>query len=417
MTRHLSAALFAASLGANLLLTPGLLRPGGGQSQYISAEAKQYLDAALDVIQEESIKRDTDWAEMRKRAYSVAGAAAKPSDTYGAIRAALGYVNDHHSGFFTPDQMKVMQKGQSKGFGLLASDGYLLQITPGGPADKAGLKQGMRITAVDGKSFADDREMNMLLFGSTPMADRKAPVTVVDADGKEMTVTLEAGVFDTYVPPMSKLIDKRYGYLRIPGFVGNADASKRFAGEIQDAIRDMDRPGLRGWIVDLRIDTGGNMWPMITGLGALIGDGKIGSFVSAKGADDWYYRDGEAGIGENGIVKIVSYKLKKPDLPIVVLIDRRTASSGEATAISFIGKRNVVVMGGESAGLSTANAFKPLSDGAIINLCVAADMDRTGKRYDAKISPDVEVKTDWSRFGAGDDPVIVAAANSIDERR
>ena len=65
-----------------------------------------------------------------------------------------------------------------------------------------------------------------------------------------------------------------------------------------------------------------------------------------------------------------------------------TASSGEATAISFIGKTNVRTFGTPSAGLTSANKGFKLSDGKMILLASSYEMDRTGKNYTGKIQPD-----------------------------
>jgi len=73
------------------------------------------------------------------------------------------------------------------------------------------------------------------------------------------------------------------------------------------------------------------------------------------------------------------------------LIDSKTASSGEMTAISFIGLPNVKVFGQPSAGYVTANATIHLSDGTQLNLATSNVADRTHKIYSDKIIPDVIV--------------------------
>ena len=58
-----------------------------------------------------------------------------------------------------------------------------------------------------------------------------------------------------------------------------------------------------------------------------------------------------------------------------------------------------------------------LSDGAVLNLCEVIDMDRTGKTYDTKVSPDILVKTNWTRFNQADDRAIQAAIRWISARK
>ena len=55
-----------------------------------------------------------------------------------------------------------------------------------------------------------------------------------------------------------------------------------------------DRPGLIGWIVDLRTDGGGNMWPMMAGLGPILGEGIMGWIVYNNREYEREYRAGGA---------------------------------------------------------------------------------------------------------------------------
>ncbi|MGZ4012264.1 MAG: S41 family peptidase, partial [Flavisolibacter sp.] len=128
---------------------------------------------------------------------------------------------------------------------------------------------------------------------------------------------------------------------------------------------------------------GGNMWPMIDGLNALIKDGIIGYFVFPKSKKKipWISRN-----------TANNYKLKNTNIRIAVLIDSLTASSGEMTAISFIGLSNVRVFGVPSAGYTTANKTYELSDGTLLLLAASYAADRTKKLYLGKILPDVTIE-------------------------
>jgi carboxyl-terminal processing protease len=94
-------------------------------------------------------------------------------------------------------------------------------------------------------------------------------------------------------PPRGKLLLDKLGFIAVEGF-GGFDG-ETYATQIQDLIRELDGQDPCGWIVDLRENTGGNMWPMLAGLGPILGDGKAGTFVDADGQKvDWSYRDGRA---------------------------------------------------------------------------------------------------------------------------
>src|SRR4051794_21904980 len=70
------------------------------------------------------------------------------------------------------------------------------------------------------------------------------------------------------------------GYVRVSAFSSaTPGADRAFADGIQDQIRGADRPGLAGWIVDVRGNGGGNMWPMVAGVGPVLGEGIAGYFI------------------------------------------------------------------------------------------------------------------------------------------
>ncbi|WP_164849840.1 S41 family peptidase [Mucilaginibacter limnophilus] len=201
--------------------------------------------------------------------------------------------------------------------------------------------------------------------------------------------------------PYGKLLEGNIGYIFVPAFASiNDTASVNFAKKIQHFIRDLDtRQKIKGWIVDLRKDGGGNMYPMIAGLGAIINEGVLGYFVSPGSQPStstaWFYRNGSSGINENKYVTVKKpYKIKNAKAKVAVLIGANTASSGEMTAISFIGRQNTQLFGQPSGGFTTANQMFTLSNGAFLNLATSYVADRNKKRYLVNIRPDIIVKPD-----------------------
>ena len=70
------------------------------------------------------------------------------------------------------------------------------------------------------------------------------------------------------------------------------EQANAYARQIQNAISAADRDDLIGWIVDLRSNGGGNMWPMIAGLGPILGEGPLGYFIGPTGSETvWEYRE------------------------------------------------------------------------------------------------------------------------------
>lgn len=193
--------------------------------------------------------------------------------------------------------------------------------------------------------------------------------------------------------PQSEILPGNIGYISVPEFIGDSFSMYKFANKIQQLIKQLDTENdIKGWIVDLRKNTGGNMYPMITGLSPLLKNGIIGYFVNPKDGNKqkWEILNGAISIQGNLIMKVNEpYQLKKQDLKIAVLIGPSTASSGEITAISFIGNPNTKLFGQPSAGYTTANRSFPISKKLIFNLAATYVSDRTGKEYFHTISPEV----------------------------
>lgn len=187
---------------------------------------------------------------------------------------------------------------------------------------------------------------------------------------------------------------------RVRGRVGLIELAGTFAGEgpggagrIQRAIAGVDGADVCGWIVDLRRNTGGDLWPQLAGLGPLLGEGVSGAFVDADGGSRrWVYRAGAAGLeGEDPIVRTYAYPLRFNRPHLAVLLGRETASSGEALATAFRGAPRARSFGAATRGLSTANRGFFLSDGSLLVLTVAGLEDRTGTGVQGPLRPDVPV--------------------------
>jgi C-terminal processing protease CtpA/Prc len=180
------------------------------------------------------------------------------------------------------------------------------------------------------------------------------------------------------------------GYVSVGSFAGTPAEAITFANAIQTTIRDADRDGLAGWIVDLRGNGGGNMWPMIAGVGPVLGEGLLGFFIAPTGTTTaWEYRDGASWSGSNLGHRVDNpYRLRRDRPRVAVLTDVGVASSGEATVVAFRQRPDTRSFGVATCGLSTANSPFNLADGAVLNLTVAVMADRTRTSYGDRIEPD-----------------------------
>jgi carboxyl-terminal processing protease len=196
-----------------------------------------------------------------------------------------------------------------------------------------------------------------------------------------------------YGPIGHELIETDIAYIDVP-WISTADPNicTAFADSLQNIIGRFDRQGIRKWIIDLRKNTGGNCWPMLAGLGPLLGNGVYGYFVSSSEKIPFSYKDGKMMQGrQERCVVSFPYQASAREKTIVVLTGNNTSSAGEIVALAFKGMQNVYLYGEPTAGLTTANASYPLSDGSLLVLTVCQEADRTGRICEGKIIPDQRI--------------------------
>jgi carboxyl-terminal processing protease len=200
------------------------------------------------------------------------------------------------------------------------------------------------------------------------------------------------------------------GYVRVRAFSGAGTDADQYARDIQAMIEAFDGDGLAGWVVDLRGNTGGNMWPMLAAVGPVLGEAVVGAFVSAEGTSrPWEYRDGAAFLDGAEMHRVSDpYALRAAWPRVAVLTDNRTVGAGDALAIAFRGRPDARSFGQDTCGLSTGLSNFTMSDGAVLSLAVAVMADRTGTQYGDFLRPDVvglgvfqpvDDAIDWLRSG------------------
>lgn len=179
------------------------------------------------------------------------------------------------------------------------------------------------------------------------------------------------------------------GYIRVNRFSSKDPWDKEiFAFALQQKISEQDSEKLLGWIVDLRWNLGGNMWPMIAGIGPLLGNGTYGYFIN-ENENSWGYQNGASVYNGDPVVSIKSpYKLLNPNPKIAVLSSQNVASSGEATLISFKERENVKIFGSNTCGQSTSNRSFILSDESRLYLTVSSMADKNKNRYGGVVTVD-----------------------------
>src|SRR5581483_3726253 len=306
---------------------------------------RTYLEQALDIMQENALhKNEIAWPTLREQTLVCAQAVKTPSETYTAIAFALSQLKEHHSFLQLPDNLPDQQKQAiyTEIWKILAARrGANGERKPSPFAPSTEIKG--HIDQWKGKAFAH---------------------VVVPACGAKYAE-----------------------------WEKNDAEFQQFADGLQALVVELNSHSPEGWIVDLRGNGGGNMWPMLAGVGLLLGEAELGTFNFAGGyRAPWRYKGGVAESEANHESHVSKPPFALPGTPpVAVLFDRGTASSGEAVAISFAGRARTRSFGEHTAGFSTSNGRYPLADGAVLFLCNGVEADRTGKLYPDGLDPDVAV--------------------------
>ena len=198
-----------------------------------------------------------------------------------------------------------------------------------------------------------------------------------------------------------KILDDRVGYVLVPTMPANTpEEVERLARQLHDRISEAARQQLTGWIVDLRLNGGGNLYPMLTGLRPLLGDGVVGGTIDPGGqrVQEWvlkpdglYWRDT---MGDRRFVELdMSAEVPDPLIPVVVLVGPLTRSSGQGAALAFQGRRRCLLLGEPTAkGYTTVTTPFALTSDVSLSLAVGFMADRSGIPCKSQVVPDLRLE-------------------------
>ena len=190
--------------------------------------------------------------------------------------------------------------------------------------------------------------------------------------------------------PQFRMLSDRIGYVHIYAFIGTSEAVKAYEARFRIGMTQLRKQGACRYIIDLRGNNGGNMWPMLNGVAPLLGNPPFGFFEPGSDPGEvWTTRQGEVqGVDAADIDRIAAHTQKRNAPPVAVIVDRKTSSSGEFTAMAFEGRGGARFFGQPTAGYVTGNDLFPLPDGAEMAVTVSGSQDRLHRKYRDRIVPD-----------------------------
>jgi carboxyl-terminal processing protease len=192
------------------------------------------------------------------------------------------------------------------------------------------------------------------------------------------------------------LLDGQYAYIRVPGFDAyGSEAVDLYSKALRDTIDQWGQKKVKGFILDLRLNMGGNIYPMLNGLGHLLGEGEIAYEVDVSYllGGIWRIQNGNFITNSFLMTNLEEREVNGLNqIPIVVLIGPVTASAGSVTAITFKGRKNTCFIGEPTAaGYTTSNGYFQFGPDFFMNFAISYMADRNMRFYPSSVDPDITV--------------------------
>jgi len=342
---------------------------------------KETVDEVWQIINREYVDgtfNKVDWQQTRrqflKRNY------ASKSDAYAAIREMLKGLDDPYTRFMDPEQFKSMQidtSGELTGVGIqLTQDETsksLMVASPieGSPAAKAGIISKDILVKIAGQSTEGmdiNRAVDLIrgplntkVILGVKRGDRVFDVELVRARIEIHPVKAE--VRDTNIG--------KVGYLQLRQFNGNA------AADMKKAVKSQLEAGVTGFILDLRSNPGGLLYSSAEIARLWLENSTIVSTIDRAGESD----------------RLVANRQALTDKPLVVLVDKGSASASEILAGALQDNKRAALVGTQTFGKGLVQSVHPLGDGSGMAVTIAkyytpdgTDINRSG------IKPDVVIE-------------------------
>jgi carboxyl-terminal processing protease len=295
----------------------------------------------------------------------------------GAIDGMVKALDDPYTDYMSVDETKNFHNSISSSFEGIGAEiqekeGQILIVSPikGSPAEKAGLKPNDIIVSVDGKSLQG-------------MTSTEAVTLIRGEKGTKVELTIQRAGSDAPIKvPIIRdeiPIETVYGEMMEDGIakVQITSFSTNTSADLVEMLNDLQKQGMKGLVLDLRQNPGGLLEEAIN----------ISSMFVPKGKMILKVED------RNGKIKeYPSQNDGNPNFPLVVLIDKGSASASEILAAAVKESAGVSLVGEKSFGKGTVQTAKDFQDGSNIKFTTAKWLTPNGNWIHKKgIQPDVEV--------------------------
>ena len=368
-----AGAVTAAVVVAN----PGLGLPSTTSSS-ITNSPKEVIDQVWQIVYRDFLDSsggyDLDqWSILRKDLLSKSYAGT--AESYEAIRGMLASLDDPYTRFLDPKEFKEMQidtSGELTGVGIQISldkdTKEIVVVSPieGTPASKAGVQPKDVIVSIDGqltKGMTTEDAVKLIrgTEGSDVVLGLRRNGSIIDVPLVRARIEIQA--VDSQLNTSAN--GTKVGYIRLKQF--NANASK----EMRAAIRELEKQGSQGYVLDLRSNPGGLLEASVDIARQWLDEGTIVSTKTREGIQDVRRATGNA----------------LTDRPVVVLVNEGSASASEILSGALQDNERGLLVGQKTFGKGLVQSVRGLSDGSGMTVTIAKYLTPKGTDIHKKRHP------------------------------
>jgi carboxyl-terminal processing protease len=397
-------------LGATAMMLTAVTVAGAGihlSSQASFRESpKELIDEVWQVIQKNYVDgtfNQVDWVATRteylNRNYT------DDEQAYKAIREMLKKLDDPYTRFMNPEEFKNMQidtSGELTGVGIqLTQDEKtkkLVVISPieDSPAFSAGVQSQDIITEIDGRS-TEGMDINAAVSLIRGPVGTKVNIKVLRGD-KSLDFNITRDRIEIHPVRASKNPSSMgdIGYIRLNTFSANASE------EMREAINDLEKQNVSGYVLDLRSNPGGLLYSSVEIARMWLNQGDIVSTVDRQGETDRQKANNRALTSK----------------PLVVLVDGGSASASEILSGALQDNKRALLVGTKTFGKGLVQSVRGVGKGSGLAVTIAKYFTPSGRDINHEgIQPDIkveltekqrdELRTDRTKVGTKDDPQYV----------
>lgn len=263
---------------------------------------------------------------------------------------------------------------------LPQEDGFVVSAVPAGPARDSGLARGDTIVEIDG---VPTRELSFEAALGRILGPAGTSVRLlVRRGGLSLEVDVRRGEIRTAAVTSRVLVaaGRRTGYVALHSFAGGT------AQLLHGELRKLEQAGVTRLVLDLRDNPGGLLDQAVAVSSLFLARGPVVSIQTAHDRPQMLFADGRLGTSR---------------LPLVVLVNRYTASAAEVVAAALRDNQRATVVGEPTFGKALVQSIEPLRNGAALKLTTAryltpagADISRWGIQPDRWAVDDASTDVD-----------------------